>query len=62
MTMISGWLHVFPEGKVNYEREPAVLPFRWGLGRLIMDSERLPVVVPIYHIGIHILLHDILFY
>lgn len=38
---------------MNYEKNP-LLPFRWGVGRLIMESRRLPVVIPIYHIGTRI--------
>mmetsp|Transcript_10494 Transcript_10494/g.21848 ORF Transcript_10494/g.21848 Transcript_10494/m.21848 type:complete len:276 (+) Transcript_10494:120-947(+) len=47
------WVHTFPEGKVN-TKTPAdeMLPFKWGVGKLICDSATGPVypmVVPWYH-------------
>ncbi|KAI9183287.1 Lyso-phosphatidylcholine acyltransferase [Blastocladiella emersonii ATCC 22665] len=43
------WVHIFPEGKVH--QEDTMLPFKWGVGRLIMDAKVAPIVVPIYHRG-----------
>ncbi|KAJ2827794.1 Lyso-phosphatidylcholine acyltransferase [Coemansia furcata] len=43
------WLHVFPEGKVN--QDEAIGRFKWGVGRLIMESERVPIVLPIFFTG-----------
>ncbi|KAI8343290.1 acyltransferase-domain-containing protein [Chlamydoabsidia padenii] len=45
----AGWIHVFPEGKVN--QTPMMLRFKWGVGRLIMDSDPCPIVIPIWHQG-----------
>ncbi|KNE57285.1 hypothetical protein AMAG_03017 [Allomyces macrogynus ATCC 38327] len=44
------WVHIFPEGKVH--QEDTMLPFRWGVGRLILDSTRPPLLLPIYHRGL----------
>ena len=58
MSHSSGWVHLFPEGKVNYEpldKQP-ILPFRWGISRLIMESHRDAIVLPIYHMGMFFLL------
>lgn len=35
-------------GKINVENDE-ILPFRWGVGRLIMEADVKPIVVPIYH-------------
>ncbi|ORZ34886.1 acyltransferase-domain-containing protein, partial [Catenaria anguillulae PL171] len=43
------WVHIFPEGRVH--QEDTMLPFKWGVGRLIIDSKLPPLVVPIYHQG-----------
>ncbi|KAJ2721006.1 Lyso-phosphatidylcholine acyltransferase [Coemansia sp. Benny D115] len=43
------WLHVFPEGRVNQTNQ--FLRFKWGVGRLIMESERTPIVIPMYFRG-----------
>ncbi|KAI8589199.1 acyltransferase-domain-containing protein [Geranomyces variabilis] len=45
----NGWIHIFPEGKVNQLREQ--LPYRWGVGRLILESPQPPLVLPIWHRG-----------
>ncbi|GAB4819261.1 hypothetical protein N2152v2_006307 [Parachlorella kessleri] len=48
------WLHIFPEGKVNYTGQLA--PLRWGVGKIICDAigrhgAKDPVVLPLYHSG-----------
>ena len=44
-----GWVNIFPEGKVTVGRHIGML--RWGVGRLIMDSDKVPTVVPVLHMG-----------
>lgn len=51
------WLHVYPEGKVNADKE--MIRYKWGVGRLISECRPqapLPVVVPIYHLGMDTIL------
>ncbi|KAJ1795718.1 Lyso-phosphatidylcholine acyltransferase, partial [Coemansia sp. RSA 2399] len=43
------WVHVFPEARVNQESE--LLRFKWGVSRMIMESERIPIVIPMYLSG-----------
>ncbi|KAJ1845737.1 Lyso-phosphatidylcholine acyltransferase [Coemansia sp. RSA 2703] len=40
------WVHVFPEGRVNQGAE--MLRFKWGVGRMVMESERVPIVIPMF--------------
>jgi hypothetical protein len=43
------WLHIFPEARVN--QQEALLRFKWGVGRIIMESDKCPLVVPMWHTG-----------
>ncbi|RHZ64080.1 hypothetical protein Glove_326g152 [Diversispora epigaea] len=44
------WVHVFPEGKVNQTMD--LLRLKWGVGRLMMESINLPIVIPLWHKGL----------
>ncbi|WVR05231.1 hypothetical protein IAU60_002243 [Kwoniella sp. DSM 27419] len=48
------WIHIFPEGKVNQELshpEGGLLRFKWGVGRIIMDSKVMPEIIPMWISG-----------
>ncbi|EFJ50008.1 hypothetical protein VOLCADRAFT_89384 [Volvox carteri f. nagariensis] len=53
MALASGqWVHVFPEGRINYDGRLG--PLRWGCGKLVCEARQLtggrdPVVLPFYH-------------
>ncbi|GLC35250.1 hypothetical protein PLESTB_000585300 [Pleodorina starrii] len=46
------WVHVFPEGRINYDGRLG--PLRWGAGKLVCEARSLaggrdPTVLPFYH-------------
>ena len=43
------WVHLYPEGKVNLSKEP--MRIKWGVGRMVAECKRTPIVIPIYHLG-----------
>ncbi|VDM82020.1 unnamed protein product [Strongylus vulgaris] len=40
----NGWVHMFPEGRVTH----VPIRIKWGIGRLIMDAEKPPLILPIW--------------
>ena len=48
-----GWVHLFPEGRINYTGQLGHL--RWGIGKVFCDAVnatgKVPSVLPFYHSG-----------
>jgi monolysocardiolipin acyltransferase len=47
-----GWVHIYPEAKVTQDNK--MIRFKWGVGRILMDMEHEPLVIPIWHKGMHL--------
>jgi 1-acyl-sn-glycerol-3-phosphate acyltransferase len=46
----NGWIHIYPEGRVN-QADELLSPLRWGVGKLAAMSATSPLIVPIYFDG-----------
>jgi len=61
-----GWVHLYGEGKVNQPKElprddhgVAHLPrFKWGVGRILMETAKPPVVIPVWLTGFDTLMPE----
>ncbi|ODV62783.1 lysophosphatidylcholine acyltransferase [Ascoidea rubescens DSM 1968] len=50
----TSWLHIFPEGFVLQLEPPhhnSMRYFRWGISRLVLESVKPPVILPIFSTG-----------
>ncbi|KIW02355.1 uncharacterized protein PV09_06177 [Verruconis gallopava] len=52
------WIHIFPEGRVHQHPDRTMRYFKWGVARLILESEPCPTVVPIWHEGADEIMHE----
>ncbi|GFZ07082.1 phospholipid/glycerol acyltransferase family protein [Actinidia rufa] len=46
-----GWVHIFPEGSRSRDGGRTMGSAKRGVGRLVLDSDNIPLVVPFVHIG-----------
>jgi monolysocardiolipin acyltransferase len=53
-----GWIHIFPEGRVHQKEDKTMRYFKWGVSRLILESEPCPDVVPIWIEGLDQVMHE----
>nr|OQO31382.1 hypothetical protein B0A51_02172 [Rachicladosporium sp. CCFEE 5018] len=42
------WVHIFPEGRIHQHPQKTIRYFKWGVARLILESEPCPDVVPMW--------------
>jgi monolysocardiolipin acyltransferase len=42
------WVHVFPEGCIHQHPHLSLRYFKWGMSRLILETEPMPDVLPIF--------------
>ena len=52
------WVHIFPEGRVHQHPQLTMRYFRWGVSRLILESEPLPQIIPIFIDGTQQIMHE----
>ena len=48
------WVNIFPEAKVIDKNFEGV--YRWGVGRLVKECQKIPIFLPVYHIGMNTVL------
>ena len=52
------WVHVFPEGMVHQNNDRKLRYFKWGVARLILESEPAPDIVPMFIDGPDRIMHE----
>lgn len=46
-----GWVHIFPEGTRSRNGGRSIGSIKRGIGRLLLDADHVPVVLPFVHVG-----------
>lgn len=46
-----GWVHIFPEGSRSRDGGKSIGTAKRGVGRLVLDADKTPIVVPFVHTG-----------
>jgi monolysocardiolipin acyltransferase len=52
------WVHIFPEGMIHQTEDRIMRYFKWGVSRLILESEPMPDIVPIFIEGFDDIMHE----
>ncbi|KAL5114909.1 Lyso-phosphatidylcholine acyltransferase [Pleosporales sp. CAS-2024a] len=58
LTRRHAWVHIFPEGMIHQSEDRIMRYFKWGVSRLILESEPMPDVVPIFIEGFDHIMHE----
>ncbi|KAG8363852.1 hypothetical protein BUALT_Bualt19G0065500 [Buddleja alternifolia] len=48
---LGGWVHIFPEGSRSRDGGKTMGSAKRGIGRLVLDADDVPIVVPFVHTG-----------
>ena len=54
----NSWVHIFPEGRIHQHPQKTLRYFKWGVSRLILESEPLPEIIPIFIDGNQEVMHE----
>ncbi|GAB1205048.1 hypothetical protein APSETT445_003715 [Aspergillus pseudonomiae] len=52
------WVHIFPEGKIHQAPNKTMRYFKWGVARLILETNECPDVVPMWVEGFDQVMHE----
>ncbi|QMW30318.1 hypothetical protein G4B84_005653 [Aspergillus flavus NRRL3357] len=52
------WVHIFPEGKIHQAPNKTMRYFKWGVARLILETNECPDVVPMWIEGFDQVMHE----
>jgi monolysocardiolipin acyltransferase len=58
LTRRHAWVHIFPEGMIHQTEERIMRYFKWGVSRLILESEPMPDIVPMFIEGFDNIMHE----
>ncbi|KAF1987886.1 hypothetical protein K402DRAFT_310772, partial [Aulographum hederae CBS 113979] len=58
LTRRHAWVHIFPEGMIHQTPDKTMRYFKWGVSRLILESDPCPDVVPIWIEGFDQVMHE----
>ncbi|KAF2714756.1 hypothetical protein K504DRAFT_456948 [Pleomassaria siparia CBS 279.74] len=52
------WVHIFPEGMIHQKEDNTMRYFKWGVSRLILESDPMPDIVPMWIEGLQDVMHE----
>jgi monolysocardiolipin acyltransferase len=58
LTRRHSWVHIFPEGMIHQTEDRIMRYFKWGVSRLILESDPMPDIVPIFIEGFDNIMHE----